>query len=331
MSELHLVTNILSKDLLKEPMKTGDGRGVVEAGKQNDSVVAATSDVTGSTGTDAFAKEFPDRFIQVGVAEQNLVTVGAGLAAMGKIPFVAAYAAFSPGRNWEQIRTTICINDRPVRIISTHVGLSDAPDGATHQMLEDLALMRALPNMTVIAPCDSVEASKVMVALVDHKQPAYVRIARDDTTIITTDKTPFEIGKAYVYTSGTDLTIVSTGRMTYQALIAAELLFKDGIDVEVVHVPTIKPLDAVTILRSVHKTKAVLTAEEAQINGGLGGAVAELLGEEYPVPLKRIGMRDRFGESGSPEELMEHFGLTGKHLALAAHEVMERKARQHGH
>ncbi len=319
------LNDIHAKDLAKEPMKVGYSRGLVEAGKKNESVVAASSDVAGSTGTDPFAKEFPDRFIEVGVAEQNLVTVGSGLAAMGKIPYVAAYAAFSPGRNWEQIRTTICLNNRPVKLISTHVGLSDAPDGGTHQMLEDIALMRSLPNMTVIAPCDSIEAAKAVLAVADTKKPAYIRIARDDTWTITSDKTPFEIGKAYVFAPGNDISILSTGRMTYRALQAAEMLFKDGIDAEVVHVPTIKPLDAVTILQSVKKTGHVITLEEAQIAGGFGGAIAELLSEEHPTPIKRIGIRNQFGESGNPEELFERFGLTAKHIAIAAHELLTKR------
>ena len=194
-----------SKNIEIEPMKNGYGRGLVEAGKKNIQVVAASSDVAGSTGTDMFAKEFPDRFVEVGVAEQNLVTVGSGLAAMGKKPFVAAYGAFSPGRNWEQIRTTICLNNRPVKVVGTHVGLSDAPDGATHQILEDIALMRVLPNMTVIAPCDSVEAYKATSGVADYDKPAYMRIARDNTEIFTTDKTPFEIGKAQVFAEGSDI------------------------------------------------------------------------------------------------------------------------------
>lgn len=326
-SDMHLVKNIIAKDIDSEPMKKGYGRGLAEAGRRHDNVVAASSDVVGSTGTDFFAKEFPERFFEVGIAEQNLVTLGSGLAAMGKIPYVAAYGAFSPGRNWEQIKTTICINDRAVKIVGTHVGLSDAPDGATHQMLEDIALMRVLPNMTVIAPCDSIEAAKATEMLATYKKPAYLRIARDETPIITTKKTPFEIGRAYVYAPGDDITLVSTGRMTYHALVAAEHLYKEGIDIEVIHVPTIKPLDNVTILRSVKKTGAVITAEEAQINGGLGGAVAELLSEHLPLPVSRIGVQDRFGESGSPEELMEHFGLTDKHIALVAHELMEKKGK----
>lgn len=325
MINLHLVSDILAKDIAKEPIRKGFGRGLLEAGKRYEHVVAACADLTESTQMHLFKEAFPERFVEIGVAEQNLVTVGSGLAAMGKIPFVSSYAAFSPGRNWEQIRTTICLNDQPVRIVGSHAGISVGPDGATHQMLEDIALMRVLPNMVVIAPGDSVEAEKATLALAEDRRPAYLRLAREGTPIFTTADTPFEIGKAYVLSEGADLTIVSTGTMTYHALVAAETLFKDGIDVEVVHCPTVKPLDAVTILKSVHKTHAVITAEEAQINGGLGGAVAELVGEEFPVPLKRIGIRDRFGESGKPDELMHHFGLTAKHLAIAAHELIEKK------
>jgi transketolase len=325
MSELHLIHNVVDADLVQEVMKKGYSSGLVAAGAQNPNVVAASSDVTGSTGTDAFAQAYPGRFFQVGIAEQTLVTVGAGLAALGKIPFVAAYGAFSPGRNWEQIRTSICINDRAVTVVGTHVGLSDAPDGATHQILEDIALMRVLPNMSVIVPCDSLEAAKATLALVDYKKPTYLRIARDDTAIITTEHTPFEIGKAYVYREGQDVTIIATGRMTYQALLAAKKLEKDGIHAEVLHVPTIKPLDKATILTSVQKTGAVVTAEEAQVNGGLGGAIAELLGEECPLPLRRIGVPDHFGESGTPEELFERFGLTAKHITMSATVLLDRK------
>lgn len=323
MSDLHLVD--LAKDTAMEPIRKGFGRGLLEAAKQNENVVAACADLTDSTQMSLFAKEFPERFVEIGVAEQNLVTVGSGMAAMGKIPFVSSYAAFSPGRNWEQIRTTICLNDQPVKIIGSHAGVSVGPDGATHQMLEDIAIMRVLPNMVVIAPCDSVEAEKATLALAADKRPAYLRLAREATPVITTEKTPFAIGKAYVYTQGTDVSIIATGTMTYQALAASELLFRSGIDAEVVHVPTIKPLDHVTILQSVRKTKHAITVEEGQISGGLGGAVAELLSEEFPAKLKRIGMRDRFGESGEPSKLLEHFGLTHKHIALAAHQLLEDK------
>jgi transketolase len=325
MSDMRLVSDILSDKLGSEVMKKGYGRGLLAAGRKDDQLVLVSSDVVSSTGSDTFTNEFPGRFIEVGIAEQNLVTVASGLAAMGKNTFTAAYGAFMPGRCWEQIRTTICINDRSVKLVGTHVGLSDAPDGATHQVLEDIALMRVLPNMTVIAPCDSVEAEKATIALAQYKHPAYMRIARDDTVTITTVDTPFKIGDAYVYWVGYDVSIIATGRMTYRAMQAAAKLHKDGIRAEVVHVPTIKPLDADTILASVRKTKCAVTAEEAQMAGGLGGAVAELLAEEFPVPMRRIGVKDRFGESGSPEELFDHCGLTTKHIMFAAHEVLSRK------
>ncbi|MEO6513549.1 MAG: transketolase C-terminal domain-containing protein [Candidatus Saccharimonadales bacterium] len=325
MSNLHLIDDILSKDIASEPIRKGFGRGLLEAGKRDDNVVAACADLTDSTQMSLFRAEFPKRFIEIGVAEQNLVTVGAGLSAMGKIPFVSSYAAFSPGRNWEQIRTTICLNDRPVKVVGSHAGVSVGPDGATHQMLEDIALMRVLPNMVVIVPCDSVEAEKATLAMAQDPRPNYLRLAREASPIVTTADTPFEIGKAYLFAEGADVTIIATGTMTYQAMVAAEKLFKDGIDAEVVHVPTIKPLDTKTILESVKKTGCVVTVEEAQIIGGLGGAIAELLGEECPVPLKRLGMQDHFGESGEPSELLEHFGLTAKHIQLAAHHIVDKK------
>lgn len=324
MTDLHILP--VTDELTKEPIRKGFGRGLLEAGKRNENVVAACADLTESTQMHLFKAEFPDRFVEIGVAEQNLVTVGSGMAAMGKIPFVSSYAAFSPGRNWEQIRTTICLNQQPVKVVGSHAGVSVGPDGATHQMLEDIALMRVLPHMVVIAPCDAVEAEKATLAMAaDTKNPTYLRLAREATPIITTAKTPFEIGKAYVFSPGTDVTIIATGTMTYQAMLAAEKLYNDGIEAEVVHVPTIKPLDTATILKSVKKTGCVVTAEEAQVNGGLGGAIAELLSEEYPLPMVRIGMKDRFGESGAPDELLRHFGLDAKHIQLAAHHAIEKK------
>ncbi len=321
----HLAKDIFTKEVEKIPTRKGFGLGLKKAGEIDENVVGVCADLTESTNMHFFKEAFPDRFIEIGVAEQNLVTVGSGLAAMGKIPFVSSYAAFSPGRNWEQIRTTICLNDRPVKIIGSHAGLYTGKDGATHQMLEDLALMRALPNMVVLAPVDSVEAEKATLAMAKDGRPNYMRLAREATPVITTDKTPFEIGKAYVFETGQNLTIISTGTMTYQALEAAERLYKTGIDAEVLHCPTIKPLDAETILKSVRKTGAVITVEEAQVTGGLGGAVAELLGQEYPVPMSIVGVADRFGESGNPEQLLEKFGLTTKHIMMAAHQVMGKK------
>jgi transketolase len=294
-----------------------------EAGNRNQNVVAACADLTDSTQMSLFKAAYPERFIEIGVAEQNLVTVGSGMAAMGKVPFVSSYAAFMPGRCWEQIRTTICLNNQPVKLVGSHAGVSVGPDGATHQMLEDIGLMRILPNMVVIAPGDSVEAEKATLAMVKDKRPNYIRLAREATPVFTTKDTPFEIGKAYVYAEGEDVTIIATGTMTYQALVAAEKLFKQGIDAEVIHCPTIKPLDADTIIRSAKRTKRVITVEEGQAAGGLGAAVAELLSEHYPVPIRRIGMADRFGESGDPTELLDHFGLDAKHIQLVAHEMVK--------
>lgn len=314
--------HLSSHSLSQEPIRKGFGRGLLEAGRRDENVVAACADLTESTQMHLFAEAFPERFIEIGVAEQNLVTVGSGLAAMGKIPFVSSYAAFSPGRNWEQIRTTIALNDQPVNIIGSHAGLYTGADGATHQMLEDIALMRVLPNMVVLAPCDSVEAQKATLAMASDSRPAYMRVAREATAILTSEHTPFKIGDAYVFHEGADISIIATGTMTAQAMLAARALFKDGIHADVVHVPTIKPLDAKTILNSAEKTRHVITAEEAQVNGGLGGAVAELLSENLPTQLKRMGMQDHFGESGKPDELLQHFGLTANHIVMQAHHML---------
>lgn len=320
----------LYNDTVKmEPIRAGFGRGLVAAGEANDRIVALCADLTDSTKMSDFKAAFPERFIEMGVAEQNLVTVASGLARAGRIPFTSSYAAFSPGRNWEQIRTTIALNDQPVKIIGSHAGVSVGPDGATHQMLEDIALMRVLPNMIVIAPGDSVEADKATQAIAINGKPSYMRLAREKTPVFSTDESPFEIGKAYVLREGHDITLLGTGTMTYQLLVAAKKLEQDGVSAEVVHVPTIKPLDEKTILASVRKTGRALTAEEAQMAGGFGGAIAELLSEQLPTPLKRIGMQDRFGESGDPQELIEHFGLDGVSMAKSAKQFIDSVPRYH--
>jgi len=298
-----------------EPIRKGFGRGLLEAGKRDESVVALCADLTDSTQMSLFKAEFPERFVEIGIAEQNLVTVASGMAAMGKIPFTSSYAAFSPGRNWEQIRTTAALNDRPVKIVGSHAGVSVGPDGATHQMLEDIALMRVLPNMIVVAPGDSLEAEKATLAIAANGKPSYLRLAREKTPIFSTPDSPFEIGKAYVLRDGHDVSLLGTGAMTYQLLVTAQILAEQGIHAEVVHIPTIKPLDHKTILASARKTGRVVTAEEAQIAGGFGSAVAEFLSSELPMPILRIGMEDRFGESGEPAELFEYFGLTGSKIA----------------
>lgn len=322
---IHLSDNVGDASIEMEPNRKGFGRGLKAAAEANDQVVALCADLTESTQMNVFRDAFPERFIEIGIAEQNLVTVSSGMAAMGKIPYCASYSAFSPGRSWEQIRTTICLNNRPVKIVGAHAGVSVGPDGATHQMLEDIALMRVLPNMVVIAPCDSKEAEKAVVAMSEDKRPNYIRLAREATPVFTTDSTPFEIGKAEIFHTGSDLTIISTGTMTYEAVVAAQRLSKDGVSAEVIHCPTIKPLDEKTILASAQKTGRVITVEEAQIAGGLGGAVAELLSDKYPVPVTRLGIKDRFGESGKPDELLRAFGLTHTHIALAAHTLISKK------
>lgn len=321
--------DLYNDDVEQEPIRAGFGRGLKAAGETNKQIVALCADLTDSTKMSVFRDAFPDRFIQVGVAEQNLVTVASGLARAGKVPFASSYAAFSPGRNWEQIRTTIALNDQPVKIIGSHAGVSVGPDGATHQMLEDLALMRSLPNMVVVAPGDGPEAEKATLAIAENGKPSYMRLAREKTPIFSTKESPFELGKAYVLREGDDITLLGTGTMTYQLLVAAKKLEEQGIHAEVVHVPTVKPLDESTILASVRKTGRALTAEEAQIAAGFGGAVAELLSEQLPTPLKRVGMKDRYGESGAPNELIKKFGLDGLSIAETAKQFIDSVPRYH--
>ncbi|MGY4893467.1 MAG: transketolase family protein [Candidatus Saccharimonadota bacterium] len=306
---------LFSEDIEQEPIRAGFGRGLKTAGEANDQVVALCADLTESTQMHLFRDAFPKRFIEIGIAEQNLVTVASGLARAGKIPFTSSYAAFSPGRNWEQIRTTATLNNQPVKVVGSHAGVSVGPDGATHQMLEDIALMRVLPNMVVVAPGDSVEAEKATKLIAENGKPTYLRLAREKTPIFSTQDSPFELGKAYVLKEGHDVSLFGTGTMTYQLLVAAKILEEKGIHAEVVHVPTIKPLDTETLLASVRKTGRVVTAEEAQAAGGFGSAVTEFLSETLPVPIKRIGMQDRFGESGTPGELLDYFGFSGEKIA----------------
>jgi len=329
MSNYQLNPDIFNDDVKQEPVRLGFGKGLKAAGEANDKIVALCADLTESTQVHLFREAFPERFIEVGIAEQNLVAVASGLARAGKIPFASSYAAFNPGRNWEQIKTTVALNDQPVKIIGSHAGISVGPDGATHQMLEDIALMRVLPNMVVVVPGDSIEAEKATRAIAENGKPCYLRLAREKTPIISVEETPFEIGKAYIVRDGYDVSLMGTGTMTYQLLVAAKILSERGINAEVIHVPTIKPLDGETILESARRTGRVVTAEEAQIIGGFGGAVAELLSEQLPTPLLRIGMQDRFGESGAPLELFDYFGLTGNHIADKVEEFVHNKAQYH--
>ena len=323
----YLNHKIFDEDIEQIPSRNGFGEGLVLAADADKNVVGLCADLTESTRIEPFAKKFPERFIEIGVAEQNLATVAAGMALAGKIPFISSYATFSPGRNWEQIRTTICYNNVPVKIIGSHAGLSVGPDGATHQALEDMAIMRALPNMIVISPADSIEAKKATLAIARIPKPAYMRLSRDKVPQITTEQTPFEIGKAEVYYEGKDVTVIATGQMVYRALLAAEELKLHKISVRVINCHTIKPLDSETILKAAEETGAIVTAEEHQVTGGLGGAVAELLSQKYPVPMKIIGVEDRFGESGEPNELLKKFGLTKEAIIKAITSVLRMKGK----
>lgn len=318
---------LFDKDVEMQPTRQGYGEGLVVAGENDKNVVVLCADLTESTKSHFFKEKFPDRFIEVGVAEQGMATIAAGMANYGKVPFIASYAAFSPGRNWEQIRTTIALNDLPVKIAGHHAGVSVGPDGATHQMLEDLALMRAMPNMIVIYPCDAIEAKKATIAAAKNGKPIYLRFAREKTPIITTDETPFEIGKAQVFWESKDpqVSIIAAGPLLFEALVAARELQKTEIEVEVINSATIKPLDERTIILSAKKTGAVVTVEEAQITGGLGGAVAETLSRNFPVPMEFIGMPDSFGESGQPNELLEKYGMKAKDIVGAVKKVITRK------
>ncbi len=302
------------------------GSGLVEAAKQDQRIVALSADLMDSVGFGEFKEQFGQpRCIEVGVAEQNLVTVASGLAAMGNRPFAASYAVFSPGRNWEQIRTTICLNNQPVKLVGSHAGLNVGPDGATHQCLEDIALMRSLPNMVVLSPGDSKEARQMAAAMADDDRPNYIRLPRSSVNDFLTEEVQFEIGRAYKLRDGNDVALIGTGTMTYQMLLVAEKLASKNINAEVVHVPTIKPLDEETILASAKKCQLVVTAEEGQIAAGFGSAAAEVLSEKSPVPLLRLGVEDKFGQSGSATELLKSYGLDTDPLTEKIEKFIQRK------
>ena len=325
--EAKLSKDIFQKDIEMIPTRQGYGEGLVIAGDKDEQVVVLCADLTDSTRSVLFQEKFPLRFIEVGVAEQAMATIAAGMANYGKIPFISSYAAFSPGRNWEQIRTTIALNDVPVKIAGAHAGISVGPDGATHQQLEDIALMRAMPNMVVIAPADSVEARKATVEAAKNSKPTYIRFAREKTPVFTTDKTPFKIGRAEVVWEAKDpqAAIIACGPLVYEALLAARELEKKGIEVLVINSHTIKPLDEKEIVRAAKITGAVVTVEEHQITGGLGGAVAEALSRNYPVPMEYVGMPDCFGESGAPDELLTKYAMKSKNIVEATIKVVARK------
>jgi transketolase len=307
--------------------RNGYGEGLVEAGRANENVVAVCADLAGSTRTQFFKDEFPDRYVEVGVAEQNMATAGSGLAAMGKIPFISSYAAFSPGRNNEQIRTTISLNDVPVKIVGAHAGVSVGPDGATHQQLEDIALMRVQPNMTVLVPCDKEETRKVVHAAIDIAGPVYFRVARNKTAVVTTPDSPFELGKANLLWEGDEpqVALIACGPLVHNALVAAKRLSDEGISTLVLNNHTIKPMDEQAVIEVAKRCGAVVTVEEHQVSGGMGSAVAEILSQNVPTPQEFIGVHDRFGQSGRPEQLIEEYGMGVDSIMNAVQKVQSRK------
>ena len=307
----HLHQKLFTDAPESDANRNGYGDGLLEAGKRDERVVALCGDLTESTRTHLFAEAFPERFIEVGVAEQNLASVASGMAMMGKIPFIASYAMFSPGRSWEQVRTTIAYNNANVKIIGAHAGISVGPDGATHQAIEDIAIMRVIPRMTVIAPSDVHEAKKAVLAAAEHEGPVYIRLAREKTPVVTTKDSPFGIGKAEMYLEAKEknVAMIATGTILGNALRAAHELNEEGIGTSVMNLATIKPLDEGAVLDFVRQHEVVVTVEEHQIAGGMGGAIAELLGAHEPKRLLSIGIQDQFGQSGTPEELLAHYGL----------------------
>ncbi len=337
--KLKLNPKIFNEDVEQVPIRKGFGQGLLAAGEADKNVVALCADLTESTQMIFFKEKFPERFVEVGVAEQNLVTIASGMAAMGKIPFCSSYAMFSPGRNWEQIRTTIAYNDRPVKIVGSHAGISVGPDGGTHQALEDIALMRVMPNMDVISPCDAIEAKKATLALVKSGKPGYLRLAREKTPIITTEETPLQIGQAEIYwmpdVGLAQVGIIATGGLLHHALVAAKELESppsahsggggEGVKTKVMNLSSIKPIDVKAVVALAKECKAIVTVEEHQIAGGMGSAVAEVLAQNFPVPIEFIGVRDKFGQSGTPDELVEHYGMGKDSIKEAVKKVLKRK------
>ena len=314
-----LSKSVFATDIEKASTRDGFGKGVVEAGKADSRIVVLCADLSESTRAEWFQNEFPERFIEMGVAEQNMAGVASGLSVAGKIPFIASYAVFNPGRNYEQIRTTIALNNVSVKICGMHAGVSVGPDGATHQMLEDIGMMRMLPNMTVIAPADAEEARKAVVASAKTDGPVYLRFGRANTPTFTTPETPFQIGKALMLweSDAPKVAILSTGSLGYTALSAAHALAGDGVETLVLHCTTVKPLDTEAVLDAARRAGRVITVEEHQVAGGFGSAVAELLSDGHAVSIKRLGIQDQFGQSGSPEELLKHYGLDALHIEEA--------------
>lgn len=310
----------------KKATRFGFGEGLVTLGEKYDNVVVLGGDITGSVMTSYFKEKFPDRFFSMGIMEASATLVATGLALSGKVPFFASYGAFAACRNTDMLRISVCYNDANVKIGGGHAGISVGPDGATHQVLEEIAITRSLPNMTLVVPCDFLETKKATVAIGEYVGPCYIRFGRTDTPQFTTEDTPFVLGKAQVFRDGGDVAICACGPMVWEALLAADALEAEGIDCRVINVSTIKPIDKETLLAAARECGAIVTAEEHQITAGLGGAVAEVVVKEHPVPMEFVGVNDTFGGSGDPDELMQLFGLTHKEIIAAVKKVIKRKA-----
>lgn len=324
----HINPNIFNENVEQVPNRNGYGDGLKEAGESDDRVVALCADLTGSTRTNVFADAFPDRFVQMGIGEQSMASVASGMAAMGKIPFIASYAMFSPGRSWEQVRTTIAYNDANVKIIGAHAGVSVGPDGATHQAIEDVAIMRVVPRMMVIAPCDVHEAKRATLAAAKHTGPVYIRLAREKTPVVTTPNSPFEIGKTEVYLRRDEahekkVGIIASGTIMYNAMCAAKELNENGIGASVMNIATIKPLDEEAVRAFTDEHNVLVTVEEHQAAGGMGSAVSEYLSSVRPTKILRLGVQDKFGQSGDPSELIAHYGMDVRSIVEAARKVTE--------
>jgi len=309
---------------LEKATRDAYGEALLELGKKRPDIVVLDADLSGSTKTSKFAKAFPERFFNLGVSEQDMIGTAAGLALTGKIPFASTFAVFETGRAWDQIRLTVCYSNTNVKLVATHGGITVGEDGASHQALEDIALMRALPNMTVIVPADATETYSVINAIVDYNGPVYVRLGRTKVPHVMPDDYKFEIGKAYVFRTGKDVNIIAAGIMVATAKSAARTLTDQGIDTGVINMSTIKPLDEKTLLQTAKNSKVIITAEEHSVIGGLGGAVCEFLSENHPIPVRRIGIKDLFGCSGSPEELLKLYGITADDIIKATKEALKK-------
>lgn len=327
-SDIPFSHNIFTPDIEQAATREGYGRGLVQAGKENPAVVVLCADLTESTQSLPFKETFPERFAEVGVAEQNMASLAAGMSLAGKVPFISSYAMFSPGRNWEQIRTTIAYNEANVKIAGAHAGVSVGPDGATHQAIEDIALMRPIANMTVVVPCDAIEARKATIEASRINGPVYLRLGRAKTPVLTSEEMPFTLGKAQIFwqSDQPQVAVIACGSLVYNALVAAKELESEGVQTLVINNHTIKPLDQETIIHAAQLCRAVVTVEEHQVAGGMGSAVAECLAAHMPVPMEFIGVQNQFGQSGKPEELIEHYGMGVSHIKEAVKRVIVRKS-----